>query len=503
MNPNLTSVPATYPTSLPIDSTVLFGSLGYFWHNMFKDVGAVKGITQAQADSVVQGYYKLVELLNSYSCYTIPIFERRRWFPLYIYKSDLSHVLLFGEPTKFGTVIDGDPFYFGRPIPEATPTISIVAPTELKQLSLIVNQVVSPAVTLASGTDFTFDGIRIHFTNNPFSNSNIQTLGVYNADGSPKMYDAYDGGGLQQDKLMILWCYDADLDSDSLEYNLGYLFGLNVPHSEVGKDILTSVLQNYTSGCTVNDIKAVALASLGHSPYTQIPGTVDLFDHINTPNWWTSNLTIRTSTPLPLQLPPTMFLGGKDFAVSFANTVDLVTLNPISGAIAFPVTGDPANVTNFLAYISTPAFLSSLEIYAGHALDIAHSYSATINPVDFIFRSFLRASTALLRVRFTSTNQLAGFVNYFNAIRVTLPPQILLLIVCDLTLDPEVLELNSVINDSNSLQIAFPNQQTNEVINLNGSTGFSIKEMGSTRDLTSYTSILSGDLRNISLTIAS
>ena len=515
MNSNLTTVPATYPTSIPVDSTVLFSSLGFFWQKMFKDIDAVQGITEAQADSVIQGYYKLVELINSYSCYNIPIFERRRWYPLYIYKSQLNHELYFGEGVLFGAEVDGNPYVFGRPIPEVSVTISIIVPEELMQVSLIVNQIISPTVSLVNGTDFTFDGIRITFNSNPFNNSNILTQNVNNADGSPSLYYDYNTSSWVQDKLMVLWCYNAELDSNNLENGLGYLFGLNVPHSTTGKNILTTVLQNYTSGCTVDDIKAVALSTLGLDPYTQVPGTlgldrytqvpgtVDLFDNVNSPNWWQTKLTLCNSAPLPLQLPPTLFLGGADYCVSFANTAEPVTLNPSTGAITFPAQGSPKNVTNFLSAISTPAFLSSLEIYTGHALDSAHSYTATINPVDFIFRSFLRTSTAMLRVKFTSTDDLANFINYFNAIRPTLPPQILLLIVCDLSLPTEVLELNTVINDANSLQIALPYQATNDVINLNGSSGLAINDMSSTRNLFNFSSILSGDIRNISLTNAS
>ena len=161
MNSNLTTVPATYPSSLPINSTTLFSSLGFFWQKMFKDIDAVEGITEAQADSVIQGYYKLIELVNSYSCYSIPIFEKRRWYPIYIYKSQLNHELYFGEGVLFGAEIGGNPYYFGRPIPEVSPTISVIVPSELKQLSLIVNQVISPTVSLVNGTDFSFDDIRI------------------------------------------------------------------------------------------------------------------------------------------------------------------------------------------------------------------------------------------------------------------------------------------------------------------------------------------------------
>ena len=104
------------------------------------------------------------------------------------------------------------------------------------------------------------------------------------------------------------------------------------------------------------------------------------------------------------------------------------------------------------------------------------------------------------KIYFNDTD--SDFINYFNAIKVTLPPQIILLIVCDLTLPQETLELNSVISDNSILKTGAI-KPVNETINLNTGSGFVIKDMTSSRNLTSYTSILSGDLRNISLTVSS
>jgi hypothetical protein len=499
MNTNLTTSPATYPSSITPDSSQLFATLGYFWQRMFQDKGVVVGMTQGQVDSVIQAYYKLVEMINSYSCFHIPIFERRRWYPLFIYRSALNKVLYFGEDVKFGAEVSSLPYTFGRPIPESTFT-SIVAPSELQQVPLIVDQVVYPNHSWVLGTDYAFDGFRITFNTNPFL-ENIPVQNVYNANGSPKMFIDYSTSGNPsiQDQLMVLWCYNAELSSDNLDYSLGYLFGLNVPHSTEGKNVLLSVLQNYTSGSTVDDIKAVALSSLGLDPATSVPGTVDLYDNINTPSWWTNHLTLCNGTNLPLQLPQTMFLGGKDFAVSFVNSVDMFS------SIKDLVQGDEVNVSNFLSAIDTIGFTAALDKYLtqlNHGTPT--TLPATFNPVDFVFRSCLQTCTALLRIKFTNTTDLANFVVYFNAIRVTLPPQVLLLVVCDLTVPSDTLELNSVISDSSSnLKTAFPVQKDNEIVSLNSGSGLIIKDMQPTRGFTSYTSILSGDVRNISLTIIS
>src|SRR5579859_2801304 len=185
MNPSLTSVPAT-TTGLTInpDSQALFGSVGYFWQRMFNDYPVVHGMTMAQADSVTQGYFKLVELLNSYSCYNIPVFETRRWYPLYVYRSSLNNELLFGEGVLFGAEIGAQDYLFGSTVPETSAnTVSMLVPEELQLAPFIADQIVSPKHVLINGIDYTLANGRLTFNYNPFLYTDINQTNVYNANG--------------------------------------------------------------------------------------------------------------------------------------------------------------------------------------------------------------------------------------------------------------------------------------------------------------------------------
>lgn len=468
MNTSLITVPAnnsTVQANLSMNSTQLFATLGYFWSSLFSDQPTVVGMTQAQTNSVVQGYYNLVDLINSYSCNSIPIFETRNWYPLFVYRSSLNNnELVFGEGVEFGA--DSDGYIFGLPVPEIGNACSLIAPSELQQASIIKDRIISPLNTWTLGSTFTFANSRITFTTNPFTSPNppIPVQKVFNADGTPSKYYDYAAGKTVQDELMVLWVYNAGVESGSLKYNLGYLFGLNVPENANGKQALVSVMNNYTQGASVENIKAVALASVGLTIDT--PGTVDLFDNVNTPNWWLTDLSLyNNGNPLnlPLILPSSMLLGNNKFNVSFTGnplSLGFVNLNS-SGQLSFSggsVIGSVTDIANFTAFVNSSAgYLSAINNYlitrTGNALNtpgylIGGVYSAQINMIDFMFQSFLKYCTALLRIRFSTMSQMANFSQYFKAIQPTLPPNVLFMVLCDLDVAVETMELNSSIADN-------------------------------------------------------
>lgn len=540
MNPNLTTTPAT-TTGLAIspDSTALFAGLGYFWLKMFQDSSVVKGMTMAQADSVLQGYYKLVELINSYSCYNIPVFETRRWYPLFVYRSSLNNELLFGEGVNFGDEVSAQPYLFGAAVPATgVGVVSMLVPKELKAAPLIADQIISPNHVLTLDVDYTLADGRLTFNYNPFLYSNIAITAVYNEDGTPKTYSYIDSDGTihddQPDQLIMLWVYNAAIDDKGLDYNIGYLFGLNVPHTSNGKAILTTIVQNYTNGCTINDIKAMALACVGQTPYTaesetglpaynDVPASVQLFDRVNTPGWWETELGLFNGDLLPLRLPITILLGSYKNSLQFTNSVSMLFMDAATGAISFSagaIIGNQSDIYTYLQSISTPEFVAALERYLGYSLANT-SYTASLNFVDFLFRSHLQNTTALLRIKFTNLDQLAKFVNYFDAIKATLPPHILLLVLCDYSIPNEVVYINGVgmLNDtatttggngnlSNGLLTAnvafapvdFP---TDDVLLNSSGPGLSIADMNSTRNLLFFSSLQGQDVRNINFTIPS
>ena len=230
---------------------------------------------------------------------------------------------------------------------------------------------------------------------------------------------------------------------------------------------------------------------------------VELFDFVGTKNWWDTELSIKPANVrvnIPLQLPPVLMLINTTGNLSFINSVEPVNVSS-GGFITFPVNGSPADVLAFRKSISTPEMVSQLFTFIGSP-ELGNGSSAVINPVDFIFQSFLSKTSALLRVKFTTTDQLASFQEYLSLIKDALPPNILLIILCDLIVGGEVMNLNTEqVNDT--VSTAHPSTIHSDLIQFNNTTGpgLTIKDMGFSRVIISE--LTSADYRNISLIVPS
>lgn len=548
--------PDANPGNQATDSVYLFNTLGYFWRRAFNDVKVISGLIQGQVEAAKQAYTQMLQLIDSYSTADIPVFERRNWYPLTIKLSDLdNNTLLFGEGVHFGDTVSSQPYKFGTTIPANPNTYSVVIGDTVKQAAFLVDQVISPNKTWMPGTDYDIINGRLFFYANPFTQPNVASSIIYNTDGTPT-----------SDKVMIIWVYNADLDSENLKNNIGFLFGVDVPHNDQGKAILGRAVKLYTNGPTINDIKAVALASLGLPIIDQVstisdisvvgsnrvittdtgvysyPTTyqlksgittgavlkagdvpvkaVELFDQVNDPNWWQNDLGVDISTPttrtvidptgasssltvqsglapLPLELPPSMMLISSKGALRFQNTASLVYLDS-NNQLVFPVQGRYHDVLNFQQSLKTAGMLALVNTQVSPALSPSHPVNV-INPVDLIFKAFLKSASALLRVKFLDTNQLGIFEEFFGVVSEMLPPNILLIVLCDVNMPGETYQMNTNTLDT-GMHTYYPLQKTNDVVSFNSGSGLVIKDMATNRVIVSNPIT---EIRHVSLVVPS
>jgi hypothetical protein len=529
--------PNSNPGNQATDSVYLFNTLGYFWRRAFKDVNVISGLIQGQVEAAKQAYTQMFQLIDSYSTTDIPVFERRNWYPLTIKLSDLdNNTLLFGEGVKFGDTVSSQSYKFGTTIPAAPNTYSVVIGDTVKQATFIVDQVVSPNMTWMPGVDYDIINGRVFFYANPFTRPNVTSATIYNSDGTAT-----------SDKVMILWIYNADLNSDNLKNNIGFMFGVDVPHNSQGKSILGRAVKLYTNGPTINDIKAVALASLGlpiidevstiasiaivgsNRVFTTDTGVysyptsyqlksgittgtvlqigdvpvkaVELFDQVNKANWWQTELGVDISTPnartvidptgasssltvqsgralVPLELPPSMLLISSDYALRFMNTAEPVSLDG-DHQLVFPVHGSYYDVKRFQNSLKNNGMLALVNSQISPILSPSNPVNV-INPVDFIFKAFLKSASALLRVKFLDINQLGIFEEFFGVIYDMLPPNVLLIVLCDVVVPGDTYQMNTNTLD-NSMSTYYPLQKTNDVVSFNSGSGLVIKDMATSR----------------------
>jgi hypothetical protein len=546
-----------YPGNNATDSRYLFNSLGYFWQRVFSEQQVITGLTSGQAAAAQQAYTNMLELINSYSSKQISIFDHQNWYPIYIYLSAMdNNTLLFGENVLFGAEVMGNPYLFGAPIPEDTNVYSVILPNSLMLTSIIVDQIINPNYVWVNGQNFQLINERLFFYGNPFTIPGVTPTIIYNSDGT-------DSG----DRLLTLWCYNAAIDSESLKYNIGYLFGLDVPHSELGKQVLASVVQMFTNGPTINDLKAIALSSLGlpvitqqstiqsilsdngynvfvtntgayryPNTYTIKPGiivssvlnigdvpveVVEVYDEVNTANWWQTQLGINISTPttryvidpthqsgllvpvtglslVPLVLPASMILVSANYSVQFNNDLEPISLDN-NGFPIFPVIGNPTDVANYQASLKNTAFLNLVNTQISPPLSNSNPVNV-INPVNFIFNCILKSCAALLRIKFFTTDQVAAFQQYFEAVKDMLPPNIFLIVLCDIgNVGDEIYQMNTEVIDD-GMRTYQPLQKTNDLVSFNSGSGLLIKDMSPSRVIvTNPISPITG----VSLTIAS
>lgn len=473
-------------------------SLGYFWNNIFHERKTVEGLTFAQAEQVVQQYYALESAVQSLSADRLPVFDRIRRFPLIIRDSELSAgPPVFGDGTTWGQqASDADPlfanqtFKFGRPKTNNSGVTLYYwkAPAPLKSFSLIADKLVKPVNVFVNNVDVLFNAGLLAFKTNPFSL--FPATPLFNQDGTPAMF-ADANNIVKQDSIIVLWAYEADVDSQLAAVSFGWLFGVFKPSSATYSQVLRSLLKLYTNGASVNHLKAAVAAFLGVKPvvedgetvisiYTYTPAgfnqpeirvvetdrnvytadsyfqtmpavkvgakleagdvlfdVVEYYDVMEDPTWWQTKVVPKISrlnvnpsdtvTTRQMSFSPSLFVTGVTGELTFKNDIELFTQDS-SGGLHFPVEGSPADVARFNAQLN----LNSDAITT--ACGLTPGGSVTVNPLDFLFNNFLKTGTALVKVNFKSVDQAELFTSTFKQIKDALPRNVLFIFFLDFNL---------------------------------------------------------------------
>lgn len=486
-----------YPTEGSSNENILFSTLGAFWTRVFQDKAALKGLSMAQAEEICQSYYNLMDAIDSYSANHIKIFKTIKWFPILIKLSDLNaNVLKFGEGVNYGATVSGQSYYYGAPQPQENNVYVVKLPSELTELSIITNRVITPDFVLVNNLDIRVNSNYLYFYGNPFAMPNVSSTDLIDDAGNPVYFSDPLTGQQIPDKLAVLWGYNAKLNSESLNYNIAYLFGINIPPSVKAKNILEAVVQ-LSGNPSVQKLKAICGAFLEIKPvledqevvediyttsthvvvttdkhvyrfdkyYNLLPNVVvgavlqagdvmvdaiEYYDAVTYKNWWISKMGPRiaqvANTPAKSPswtLPPYMFAGNQKFGLTFKNDMQLVTRDS-SGYITFPVEGLPEDVREFQEHINRPVNkLKILEALGG--LEV--SSMKLVNPLDFLFTSLFQTNTAMVKINFKDLDQLSMLTQFFPVFKKCLPAHVYLLFFFDVVIPPEVYP-SGAIDDS-------------------------------------------------------
>lgn len=539
-------VGSTYPGKGYTSNGVLFSSLGSFWTRVFGDKEAIRGLTIAQSEELLQRYYDFVESLNAMSVKKIDLLHRERWLPVRIRKSQLRLAPLRFLPaedkdhTTFGpqalaTSVDernnslhyGETNQFGRAKRPVEQKYVVKVDHTLKDFPVLADRIVGPTKVLTSGIDFWMDNGELFFAKDPFESDAFFKYELFDNAGkqltyvwkpSKPTYATMEqeqstepvAGTVINEEEMLLWAYHGGVNTNSLYNNFGSLFGLSEENSEGYKQVLTETVNLLTEGPTVKAITGLASSFIGvqlsQDPvetvvdaytvddiryvvtdkrvYTantfyafspdvyyaatsearvgaKLPAGTPLFDavtyydNVSTPGWWTTELD-------RLVLPGSMFMGDYDGVLIFENIAAFTARddenrlryspdisNTVQDAIVFPFppTVTQADQDRFNAYISHPdRYATCLSL-----IEDSLTQADLLDPLDFVFKNFMKTNSAMLRIRFQTLEQAAKFAHFFRLVKTCLPQYLYIIFDFDLLLPQEVTSFATNTTDTAAL----------------------------------------------------
>lgn len=476
-----------YPTKAETDPEVLYRSLGTFWTNIFQDKLVLRGYTTALAEEIIQRYYDLTEVVNSYSVKDVPIFHKEKWKPILVYKSKFGSEPFVFEQGKatFGPQSENDVYYrdvvfqFGFPKRPTANVYIVNVGDDFKDFGVIADKIFSPSRVFMKGTDVVLIDGTLYFNYNIFDDPNIARMEVIGENGQVETFIDVNGN-TQNEELIILWAYHAELDQNILFNNFGYIFNLHLDNDQFFKDILKAVFDLHVAGPTVANIKTICASFMGIKPITESEETVveiftdsrnqfvvtdhnvykfelehtlrtdvvvgktffvgdilvsavEYYDNVQTPGWWKSSMTLNNK----LALSQYLFLGDYEKQLVFPNELDLITLDA-AGNIVFPVEGVSTDVAQFNAHLNSDT-VNKAAIKAEFNL-INAGDAAPIQPVDFLMENFLKMNTIFLKFQFISHNEQSKFLALLPILRAQLPPYVYIIFGLDLQIDTESYE---------------------------------------------------------------
>jgi len=472
-------------------SSTLYTGLGSFWTQIFQDKQLIQGFVQGWSEEMVQSYYDLIEVVNSYSVSDCPVFHKQRWQPITIQKSLFNSApFVFSTDNVFGAQPDTNTYYagttfrFGLPKSPNANVYTYSVGKQFTDFSLIADRVINPTSYYVNGVDvFLQDGI-LYFNQNIFNDSSIPQKAVINPNGVPATY--VDSNGVAQvDTVVIVWAYNTSLDTDYLYDNFGTFLNLRLTSSEDYKGILASLFGLYENGPTVAAIKTLLAALLGFPVVSTdsetieniisnstsfsvvtdknvyryaagsklatglsvgsvvLNGTVlvtglEFLDNQTVPHWW-----LNSFNRSEVAISSNVFVGSYKSQLFFTNGTELVTTDS-SGNVLFPVSGDPDDVATFNSNLNGP---NQAAVKAALGLT-STATTAPINPLDFLFSNFFANNTSLIKLSFSTSNNAAFVLSTLDLITPYLPAHVYLLYYITLNVPSDVYDL---LNGSTTL----------------------------------------------------
>lgn len=236
-----------YPQNDLDSSSTLLNLLGSFWATTYQGNSFVEDLTQITGQVAKQTYFQLLEVVNSVSRFDIPVFHRKNWYALTFKESELntSTDLLnkYGESNSYQS-----PAVISYNTLKTTNSYAVSKPTNLVDVSVILNRLTTPSVEYLKDIDFELTDNLIVFKTNPFSNAKVAKTDILNALGEIV------------DRECTLWLYQGEWDLEYVYEAFGYALNTKLQSSEGYKTFINAILDALVEG-TSKRTQQLALAS--------------------------------------------------------------------------------------------------------------------------------------------------------------------------------------------------------------------------------------------------
>jgi hypothetical protein len=443
---------------------VLLDLLGSFWSSTYGDAEFVRDYAAATGYDAQQTYLQLLDLVNSVSRFSIPLYKSEAWFALTLRESQLRRNL---RPRVYGagTYSDSGPAYGST---QTTVYFHVDKPAELSHAPYVFDRLIEPAVAWARGFDFDLDDTEIFFLRNPFEQPSIPLRDVLDAEGQIV------------DRELTLWLYRGEWDWDTVYEQFGYVLELSMRTSEGYKSFLNSIFDGLILG-TSRRLQCWALAAIFGVPATREPvetveeirtdltevaivtdkhayvfpsaavATVAVGDVLQAGTFLTDTLQLfeftrgqvpTTEELAALTLENGMLAHGYWHGLTFANTLVPTTVETRDDGytrISWPLGGFSLDVEKFwddvhAAGVAKGQTLAMLLDTRESPVDqpFAACLPAYVNPLQFLTENFLRANAYVVKLKANVPRSKALAFIPHDCLAKIQPPHTVMLFVLEL-----------------------------------------------------------------------
>lgn len=225
--------------------------LGSFWSSIFDGGALADSIGYSASEMLCELYLDVIDIINSSSIDSVPVFNRKNIYPLIITESELnnySETPTYGNDGNYGRQLESSTYESGSylqygqisklnanyvyPISEKISKIGGVA----------LNRLFNPSVTFVNGSDYFLSDSKVFFRKNPFENDLIPKRAIQNQTT----------GGI--DREIVIWFCDVDEDDFKLYNKYGFIFTNIKKSSQQYKKIIQKLFNILSTGSSSDSL---------------------------------------------------------------------------------------------------------------------------------------------------------------------------------------------------------------------------------------------------------